>query len=303
MPLVIPTARSTYADSTTIAGSGHLSSYILAQLPNDANLSWVSEVRALCTVDELKWKVFQERRERLQAKNHIWKRILGSMRSATIVVIKPSDVEAAIREEWTTQGAENGVDFNQRMLIDACTTALIRDTPVAYLPNRLAEAMNLYPGSLFLEFDRFAPEQIKQRIGGKLRDAKVFAARAHATFDVVEQNTTTRSPFMRLSSPAASLVFRELLSTQRGFDEEHLPSVNVLNEAAEVMATALSEALMLPGELSSQPLVREFSSRDIDAIQAADIAAGWAHEVVALGNERALGATFGKVLVNGRLMD
>lgn len=30
---------------------------------------------------------------------------------------------------------------------------------------------------------------------------------------------------------------------------------------------------------------------------------GLAHEVVALGNERALGATFGRVLVNGRLMD
>ena len=102
--------------------------------------------------------------------------------------------------------------------------------------------------------------------------------------------------------PAASLVLRELLSTQRGFDEEHPASAAVLNEAAETMATALTDALQLPGEISSQPLVREFNSRDIDVLQAADIAAGWAHELVALGNEHSLGATFGRVLINGRLL-
>lgn len=299
MPLVIPAARSTYADSTKVPGSEHLSTYILAQIPDDVNLSWVSDIRSLCSVDELKWKVFQERRERLQANTQIWRRILGTMRSATIFVIKPSDIEAAIREDWTTQGAEDGVHFNKQTLVDACATALIKSTLVAYLPNRLSEAINFYPGSLFLEFERFAPEQIKQRIGGGLRDAKVFAARAHATFEVMEQGQTTRSKYLGSSSPADSLVLRELLSIQRGFDEEHPKSVKVLNEAAEVMSTALSDALLIPGEISSQPLVREFRSQDIDAIQAADIAAGWAHDMVALGNEQTLLATFGKVLVNG----
>ncbi len=301
MPLVIPTARSTYADSTTVPG-GHLSTYILAQLPDDISLDWVSEVRALCTVDELKWKIFQERRERLQSKATLWRRITASMRTATIVVIKPTIVEASIRASWESQGAERGVDFDERGLIDACATALIRDTPVAYLPNRLSETLNLYPPSLFLEFEKFAPDNIKQRIGGGLRDAKVFAARAHATFDVVASSDMHRGSVGAFSSPAASLVLRELLSTQRGFDEEHPKSVAVLNEAAETMATALSDALLLPGEVSSQPLVREFNSRDIDVLQAADIAAGWAHELVALGNENALGGTFGKVLINGQML-
>lgn len=134
-----------------------------------------------------------------------------------------------------------GSIFDQKLLVDACATALIRDTPVAYLPNRLSEAMNLYPDSLYLEFDRFAPEQIKQRIGGKLRDAKVFAARAHATFDVVDPNTMTQISLRGIRKSCCPTSFQELLSTQRGFDEEHPPSVSVLNEAAEVMASALYE--------------------------------------------------------------
>lgn len=298
MALVIPTARSTYGDSTSVPG-GHLSTYILAQLPDDILLDWVSEVRSLCTVDEVKWKLFQQRRERLQAKPALWKRITTSMKSATIVVIKPSDVEAELRTAWESQGAEIGVDFDKRKLIDACATALISDTPVAYLPNKLSETLGLYPQSLFLQFEKFAPNQIKQRIGGGLKDAKVFAARAHATFDVVEVSESRRAVGGAFSNPASSLVLRELLSTQRGFDVEHPKSVAVLNEAAQTMAGALSDALLLPGEVSPQPLVREFNSRDVDVLQAADIAAGWAHELVALGNENALGATFGKVLVNG----
>lgn len=70
MALIIPTSRSTYGDATKVPG-GPLSPYILAQLPADAELGWVSDIRGLATVDELKWKVFQSRREHLQARKEL----------------------------------------------------------------------------------------------------------------------------------------------------------------------------------------------------------------------------------------
>ncbi len=301
MALVIPIGKSTYGDATTMP-DGHLSTYILAQLPDDASLTWVRDVRTLLTREELKWKDFQARREEVQAKAQLWRRLLISMKTATIVIIRPSDVESDIRALLDAQGAEYGTDYDRRTLVDACATALVRDTPVAYLPNRLSEALNLYPLSLYVDFEKFAPDQIKKQIGGKLRDAKIFAARAHATFDVPEASMPNRSGIDKFRSPGAMLVLRELLATQRGFDEEHPRSVAVLNEAAETIAKAMGEKLQFQGEVLVQPLVQEFSSKDVDILQAADIASGWAHELLALGNERALGDTFGRVLINGVLM-
>lgn len=301
MALIIPTDQSTFGDATSVPG-GPLSSYVLAQLPGKAELSWVSDMRSLLVVDELKWKLFQERREWLQAKSDLWKRVRSSMKSATIIVIKPTEIEDEIRALWTEQGAEEGADFDRDDLINTCATALIADTPVAYLPNHIARTLGLYALKPYLSFDRFAPESIKARIGGRLRDAKVFAARAHATFDtarVAQPGQRTVDVFRR---PGAGVILRELLATERGFDEEHQKSVDVLNEASDVMAHALAGALARPGELSTQPLVREFSSRDVDQIQAADVAAGWAHELIALSNERALLETFGRVLLNGRVL-
>jgi hypothetical protein len=133
--------------------------------------------------NELKWKLFKERREPLQAKSDLWKRVLSSMKSATIIIIKPTEIEDEIRALWTEEGAKEGPDFDRDGLINSCATVLIADTPVAYLPNHIAGTLGLYPLELYLSFDRFAPESIKARIGGGLRDVKVFAARAHATFD------------------------------------------------------------------------------------------------------------------------
>lgn len=279
-----------------------MSRYILAQLPGDSELDWVSDMRALFVVDELKWKVFQSRREALQAKGTLWARVLSAMKTATIVVIKPDDVEHDLRQHWVRSGAEEGHDFDRATLIDACATALVADTPVAYLPNHLSQTLGLYPMNLFLSFDKFAPSEIKKRIGGTLRDAKVFAARAHATFDTDSVAGAGRRTVETFSHPAAKVVLLELLATQRGFDVEHPASATVLNEAAETMAKALGAALLTPGEFSDEPLVKEYNSRDVDHLQAADIAAGWAHELIALGNERSLGDTFGRVMINGRLL-
>lgn len=299
MALIIPTSYSTFGDATTVPG-GPLSPYILAQLPGDADLGWVQTVRALAAVDELKWKAFQARREPLQAKRDLWRKIIESMNLATVVVIKPESIARQIKSYLDEERAEEDVDYDRKGIINVCSVMLIRDTPVAYLPNRLSEMLGIYSTDLYLSFDRFAPVEILRRLGGGLRDAKVFAARAHAMFDaryLTSENDRT-SDLFRLAQTQP--VFQELLATQRTFDHEHPRSAEVLNEASNTMTDALKAALLLPGEVSDQPLVREYGSRDLDHLQAADIAAGWAHELISLGDERSLLATFGRAVINGR---
>ncbi len=299
MALVIPTSHSTFADATSLPG-GPLSPYILAQLPGDTDLDWLREIRSTTTTDEVKWKAFQARRERFQANAGLWRLITSSMKTATIVVIKPVDMVRDIKEWLGDEHAEEGVDYNRAGVINACSVMLIADTPVAYLPNRLAESLGLYSHDLYLSFDKFAPQQILHRIGGGLRDAKVFAARAHAIFDprqLPSDHDRTTDSFRPFSMRP---VLQELVATQRNFDEEHPRSTKVLNDASDTMTAALSSTLLLPSVVSDKPLVREYSSRDIDHLQAADIAAGWAHELLALGDERALLASFGRVIINGR---
>jgi len=301
MALIIPTSRSTYADAAWLPG-GPLSPYVLVQLPADADLGWLSDIRRLAAVDEVKWKIVQTRREHLQSKRDLWKGLVDAMRTATVVVIRPADVEQELRHYLKTEGAEEGLDYDNAGVVEVCGIALIADTPVAYLPSRMAELLGLYPPDLYLSLDKFVPERILARIGGGLRDARVFAARAHAMFDsghLTHEGARTADAY---GYARRTVVLRELLSTERGFDKEHPRSVAVLNEAADAIAEALEGALLLPGGVSDRPLVREYSSRDVDQLQAADVGAGWAHELLALGDERALLAAFGRVLLNGRLL-
>ena len=221
------------------------------------------------------------------------------MKTATIVVIKPSDAAAQIQRYLDAEGADGGPYFNRSGVINACSMMLVAETPVAYLPNRLSETLELYSPDLYLSVDKFAPKKQLRRIGGGLRDAKIFAARAHAVFD-----SRHMSQFRDRTTDALGMarmpVLRELVATQRYFDEEHPRSAEVLNEASDTITDALSSALLLSGELSGQPLVRERDSMAIDHLQGADIAAGWAHELLAVGDERTLLSRFGRVIINGR---
>jgi len=113
----------------------------------------------MAAIDELKWKVFQARRERLQAKPDLWRLITDSMKTATIVIIKPGEVVQEIQEYLDYEHAEEGADYDRESVINACSVMLIADTPVAYLPNRLAEKLELYSHDLYLSFDKFAPRQ------------------------------------------------------------------------------------------------------------------------------------------------
>jgi hypothetical protein len=222
------------------------------------------------------------------------------IRQATIVVIDPLPLRTAVRDRLLFQGAEEGHDFNDGDIIEGCASALVAGTPVAYLPNQLAEVLGCYPPKLYFSFDDFTPNAIRKKIGPGLRDAKVFAARAHATFDLpAVRDGSTRDVFR---SPAAPLVVAELLSISRVFDEEHPKSASLLNEATAAIADCLEQILPVSGTMTRGPLVTEYNSSSIDHIQAADVAAGWARELLELGDMRALARAFSRVLLNGALI-
>jgi hypothetical protein len=296
MAIIIPTAYSTYGDGVSAEG-GPLCPYILAQFRSDADFTWVGITRSALTVEELKWKVLLPRRPRLKENEDLWNAIVKGVKRATIVVIDPRPLGHAVRQKLLAAGADEGHDFGDKEIIDGCASALVASTPVAYLPNELARTIGVYPTQLHLSFDEFTPEAIRRKIGSGLRDAKVFAARAHATFDASSVTINSTADVFR--SPATPLVVAELLSTSRGFDVEHAKSVDLLNEAADAIATSLEHVLPVSGTISKQPLVKECDSLAIDQIQAADIAAGWARELFELGDMRALARAFDRVFLNG----
>ena len=67
------------------------------------------------------------------------------------------------------------------------------------------------------------------RIGEKLSDAMVFAARAHAVFDIDElaKAASTNELFL---SPHRRGLMSEFQTTERVFDSEHPKSAAILNE-------------------------------------------------------------------------
>jgi len=91
----------------------------------------------------------------------------------------------------------------------------------------------------------------------------------------------------------------ELVSTVRTYDQENPTTVGVLNEAANEIGLAVQRRFPDWTGTGSMPLVREVSSRALDELQAADIAAGWARDALEVGDIRSLGAQFERVWANG----
>jgi hypothetical protein len=298
MPIIIPTAASTFGDSTTTEG-GALRKYVLAQFRSDADFEWVKEVRAALVKEELKYRDLKAARPRLRENRNLWARIDRGVAQASIIVIDPEPVQWAILEALRSKELDPAVIPDEKALTEQCATAIVAGTPVAYLPLNLAQAVpwGLYDpiGTL----DKFTPDAIRAKIGGGLKQAMVFAARAHATFDLVGAGDKAAATDDVFKSPLARVMFAELLATSRAFDNESPPTLPVLNAAAGEIAQAV--AYNLPDELvrRASTLVREVDSRGIDDIQAADIAAGWARDMLETGEPKDLGGRFERVWING----
>lgn len=296
MAIIIPTGYSTFGDSTKTEGP--LQKYILAQLRSDAALEWVGRLRAAMVVEEVKYGNFIKVRPRLRANRDLWSRIEKGISQATVIVIDPRPVEESIRSLLTAKGAEEGRDFNQKELTNQCATAIIGGTPVAYLPAEMARVIPWNSYEQLTTLDQFTPKAIRGKIGDGLATASIFAARAYATFDVKLSGDSLQSMSDTWRSPLAELILSEVLATERVFDTEHPRTAEVLNEITTEISNRLSNEWPLITK-PKVPLIREVDSRAIDHLQAADMAAGWAREMLETADVTALGKRFERVWING----
>ena len=301
MSLLIPTSCSPYksfGDSTTTEGAP-LSKYVLAQLRSDANLDWVGELRALLVKDELKYRDFREARPRLKQNRELWKRIENGIGQASIIVIDPTPVYDWVEKVLRDSGAEKGVDYDDKKILDDCGTALIGITPIAYLPLKISE---LVPWSRVVEvgnLEAYLPEKIKEQLGGGLRDTKIFAARSYAVFDLKSLDALDERGPDEIRLSQEGILIQELASTVRIFDEEHPKSAELLNKAIKYIIKGIEENYPLWQTSKPDTFVREYDSRAVSEIQAADIAAGWAREISDAANPDALCTMFERVWYNG----
>lgn len=227
-------------------------------------------------------------------------RIESGVGQATIVVIDPDPFEIEIRQYLKSEKMTPDDGATDKVIIESCATAIISKTPVAYLPNELFHAVPWGTYNTIASLENFAPEAIKAEIGGGLKNAMIFAARAHAMFDLQNIDSTTSTTCDVFRSPLARVLLAELLATERNFDNENPKTIQVLNRMADEIAVSLGKQLPLAGKITDQPLVKEVDSRAIDEIQAADIAAGWAREILETNDPKTLGYRFERVWINGQ---
>jgi len=272
----------------------------LAQFRSDADFEWVRQLRSILVTEELKYVQFHAARPKLKAQRNFWKKIEAGVGQATIIVIDPDPIETQIRQSIKSEKLSPKDGFTDAHIIDECATAIIKHTPVSYLPQELSFAIPWGTYQPIASLADFAPENIKGKIGGGLKQTMIFAARAHAIFDLPSMDSYTSSTLDVFRSPLARVLLAELLATERHFDNENPNTASLLNRAADEIAVALGEQLPVVGTISDKPLVTEVDSKAIDEIQAADIAAGWAREMLETGEASVLGSRFDRVWVNGR---
>ena len=297
MALIIPTASSTFGDGTKT--SGRFQRYVLAQIRSDANLEWVRRARSFLVTAELKYEHVKKNKARLQKDPQFWDQIQKGFGQATIIVVDPGEYEALVRD--TLREADiSKAGSETKAIVDACVCEVLAGTPIAYLPEAIHRAVPWGDERALTTLQRFTPEGLLDELGGELQHAMVFAARAHAIFDVPSLESRTRTADAFHSPRAARLILPEVLATARHFDVENQKAVGLLNSAVDTIATSV-ETLFEQGEsISDEPLVMETDSRGYDELQAADVAAGWAREMLEVGESKHLGDRFERVWINGR---
>lgn len=294
MPIIVPACATSFADATNTEG-GALGKYVIAQFRGDARLDWVQRLRSMLGVDELKYGNIQERRPKLKLDRELWGQIENGVGQATIIVSDPAPFYHSSKFLLEQQGAKENIDFSKNDLIQRSSIAILDNTPIAYMPFEMMR-LSGFRGKEVARLDAFSPLVIQTALGNNLRKAKVFAARAHAMFDTPAIAEHVSNLNNALRSPAATVLLAEILSTSRVFDEEEPKSIDFLNSALEEMAISLSHELPI---ITRRGKISEAKSQTINELQAADVAAGWAREIIDISGSSALANKFERVWING----
>ncbi len=276
--------------------------YVIAQFRSDADLNWVAELRAFLVKDELKYKWFQPERHRVRSNPRLWARVENGVHQAEITILDPLVYRDLALEFYLEQQAIPNVDFDLRTINELSGEYIIHDSPLGFVGSFGRNFLN----SLLMDSTRvestssFAPAVLKTRAGGRLKDAVVIAARSHAMISPSEMNDLIDDCADGAGHSFLSRLER-IQQMARVFDVEHPRSLPILNEFSERLANAAGVPDCMTHAMFRGGLVSEHGSLDHDHIQAADIAAGWAVDLLTLtnGDYRSLARRFAWVGVNG----
>lgn len=240
MSLIIPTAVSTYADASSTRTGGPLRTYVLAQFRSDANLEWVRELRGILVKDELKCQDFAAARDKLKKDQALWARIEAGVGQASIIAIDPKPIDSSVREFFAAQNRVGDDAPSEKEFFDNCATALISGTPLAFFPERITMSVPwAFRQELGSRYD-FSPVSIQQKLGGGLRNAKIFAARAHALCDLRSSDASTTREAISDLSVVAILGPRFIASR---FAPVNCKDVERQNHVRRFTATAFANSL------------------------------------------------------------
>ena len=282
--------------------------YVVAQFRSDASLGWVPGLRSFLHLPELKYRDFQPRRHQVQSNAEMWAKLQKGIQQAEITIVDPVVYKDAVIADWLYQRAEPGHDFDMKMVNDESGEWMLRMSPLSiaqstaidYYYQNVAFDETTGRFSPDAEFQDFSTAEIKRRAGGRLKDATVLAARSHAMLSPSEEREVIA---ICSHSPGGDYEKRcSLLARMcRVFDADHHGSVPILNEFADRLVHAAGVGNVASLLRGSSKMVSEEKSHTIDHIQAADMAAGWAVDLLIYshGDYRELAKRFAWVGVNG----
>jgi hypothetical protein len=275
--------------------------YVLAQFRHDALLGWVSDLRSFLTLKELKWRDYRHRREYVQSNRELSQKLRTGLEQAELTIIDLPMYRRITISDLIDQGAEAGHDYDLTILNDLTARRMISESPLGRL-SHLEEVLETLPFTYFRQKERTStPSELHMRAGGKLSDAVVLAARAHSMLSPSEtMEVVLGFGGGSFGPPNLAAALDVVKSMGRAFDVEHEKSLPILNELVD----KVTRAARLPTFVVSrgrEKAVSEESSQLSDHMQAADMAAGWAADLLLAsnGDYRALAKQFRWVGVNG----
>jgi hypothetical protein len=268
--------------------------YVIAQFRADAELEWVSRLRSFFQVAELKYRDFvPERRSHLQSKPELWGSFTKGIRQAEITIIDPKEYENYHIWELLDQQAVPGHDFDYKTIREMAGRTMIEWSPIGRIG---AFSMDWLVNQE--EIKDVTADGLHRRAGGKRHDAIVLAGRSHAMLSPSEVSELISLAMGPISFPRSNRM-NDIERMARIFDDEHKPSLPLLNDLVDQVGYLVGGTSYALGP--KQVLVKEMPSREADHLQAADMAAGWAVDVLTFtnGDYRHLAQQFAWVGVNG----
>lgn len=275
---------------------GHRS-YLLAQVSEDAPLEWVAEARTMLGVDELKFGSFAAKHEWLKGCTDVWSGFEATLKATTLIMVDTQPFLNAISSSSYAEDLHHAfTPVGQAEIFERAGRLLLSRVPFTRMGARLDE-LDLRLDKSALEGDGRGVDEHFRLLDGRLRQIGIFAARSEAVFDtpVARGHTAPTSPFEAVVLLEGQAGLRDVLRMRRCFDRESPRVTSLLNESTAQLATYVD---VQPFE-GQEPLIVEDDSTELDGLQAADVAAGWAKHQLEYASVSTAVATFGAVYWNG----